>query len=341
MNWKVLQNYPDEVIERQWNDFLAAADFPTHYTSPAFFTDPFAGMSGRFAVLAFEGDRIDAVLTGTTSGSAIDSGLAVRPQTAFRPGSDRRRSAEALLKGIFEIGGDRLEQVRFHSWTEIDGMDELGFRRDIADQQNEIIMLDLAKGKDAIFKDFSQTRRNELRRAIKLGLLEVKEIETRGEMLELYEIHKAWNRRKGHEPNSIESFEAAIEQRQNRKVLVAVAGGQVVAGSYFRFCSGGVVEYAANNSLEEFQLLRPNDLICWRAIEWACEAGFRHFSMGGSHLFLRRFGGESVATFKYTLDRTFLKRHEKREQLARFAHRSYQALPAAIRNRIRAAGLRP
>lgn len=335
--WKTLRNCPDPETVALWEQLLENAAFPTHYVSPGFFADPFSGGDERFAVLAIDDGVVTAVMTGTIENGAAISGLAVRPQTAFRVGCDRERATRSLINGVLELGGDSLEQIKFSSWEPIDNISGLGFRSEAARRDDEVILLDLKKGKDDIFKDFSQTRRNELRKVMKLNLIDVKEVETREELLQLYDIHKDWNRRKGHEPNSLEKFEQAIEQRDHRKVLIAIADGKVIAGSYFRFCRGGMVEYAANNSLELFQKLRPNDLLCWRAIEWACDAGFSHFSMGGSHLFLRRFGGESYSTHRYSLDRTFMRRHEKREFLSQLAVNTYLSLPAGIRRRIRSA----
>ncbi|CAN5342781.1 hypothetical protein BH10ACI3_BH10ACI3_23060 [soil metagenome] len=335
MHWKIIDQYPDRETEQLWEEFLDNASYATHYTTPNFFRDPFVGDVGRFAVLAIHGGRIDAALTGINADNEVISGLAVRPQTAFRKGCDRSEAAKVLIDGVLAKGGNDLELIKFCSWEQIDGLEDIGFRRETAKRAEATIMLDLTKGADALFKDFSQTRRNELRKVMKLGLMEIKEIETRDEMLQLYEIHKDWNVRKGNKPNSFEKFQTSIEQRNHRKVFIAVCEGKVIAGSFYRFCRGGMVEYAANNSLEEYQRLRPNDLIGWRAIEWACAGGFTHFSMGGSHLFLRRFGGESVSTYKYSLDRTFLKLHDKREQLSRLAQKTYLSLPDSIRRGIR------
>jgi lipid II:glycine glycyltransferase (peptidoglycan interpeptide bridge formation enzyme) len=196
-------------------------------------------------------------------------------------------------------------------------------------------MLDLAKGADALFADFSQTRRNELRRAIKQDSLIVREPESEAEIAELYEVHKDWNARKGNQPDSREDFFTTANDRVYRKTLIAIFDGKIIAGSSYRFCPGGVVEYSGNNSLPEFQKLRPNDLIGWRAIEWACAAGFTHFSMGGSHMFLRRFGGRVQPAYRYTQDRTFFKLHRNREKLKRLAASAYMSLPLSARQTIK------
>jgi hypothetical protein len=334
MKFKIITDYPDPAALEAWEEFLGDASYPTHYTTPNFFTDPYIrGL--RFALLAMEDEKVTAVLTGVDNGTSIVSGLPVRPQVIFRKGCDRLAAANSLKKGLFEKGGNALELIDFYTWEPVSDMEELGFRTRSCTGDDSIMMLDLSKGADEIFKGFSQTRRNEIRKELKKSLVEIRELETDEQIKELYEIHKDWNARKGNDPDPIVDFERAMKQRDNRKVFVAVHEGKIVAGSYYRFCPGGVVEYAANNSLPEFQHLRPNDLIGWHAIQWACAGGFTHFSMGGSHLFLRRFGGEEFSAFHYRLDRTFLKRHEVKESLKRFAVKTYMSLPDSTRKKIK------
>lgn len=335
MNWKVLTAYPDTNLEKKWNEFLANAEYPTHYTTPNFFVDPYIRGGERFAVLAFEGEDISAVLTGVDNGKTIISGMPVRPQTAFRKDVNFANAVNGIFQGSLEKGGQSLEMIEFYTWSPVKEFEDVGFQTQTSTEQNLVIMLDLSKGADEIFKDFSQTRRNELRKAMKQNLVKVKELETEQELKELYEIFVDWNQRKGHQPETFETMQFAVSQKNNRKVLIAKYEEKVIAGSYYRFCKGGVVEYAANNSLTEFQKLRPNDLIGWRSIEWACQSGFSHYSMGGSHLFLRRFGGNEIATHRYKLDRTFFKTHEKKEQLTNFAIKTYKSLPDSTRKKLK------
>jgi len=336
MDFKVLSKYPENAELVVWEEFLAHASYTTHYTTPNFFTDPYI-RGDRFSVLAMDGEKVMAVLTGVDNGKRIVSGMPVRPQAIFRKDSDRLQALEALKNGLLEKGGESLELVDLHTWEQVDGIESLGFRARECVDADSIIMLDLSLGADAIFKGFSQTRRNEIRKELKKGLIEIRELETDEQIRELYEIHKDWNTRKGNPADPFEDYERAMKQRDNRAVFIAVHEGKIVAGSYFRFCPGGVVEYAANNSLPEFQHLRPNDLIGWHAIQWACAGNFTHFSTGGSHLFLRRFGGEVFSAWHYRLDRTFLRRHEVKESLKQLAVRTYLALPDGARNRIKQA----
>ena len=337
MNYQILNKYPDEQTLAKWQEFLADAAYPTHYVTPGFFTDPFIRGGERFAVLAWENEKITAVLTGVDTGKTIASGLAVRPQTVFRKNIDRAAAAKALLEGMLEKGGDRLEVINFHSWEPVEESKKLGFSAEVCAGGDAVVMLDLAKGADVLFKDFSQTRQSELKKAMKKTELTVKDLETEDELDQLYQIHLDWNKRKGNQPDAREDFVKISQDKDHRKTLIAVYEGKVIAGTFFRFCREGLVEYAGNNSLEEYQKLRPNPLIGWRAIEWAAENGFTYFSMGASHEFLRRFGGDIRSNYRYTFDRTFLKRHEKKEKLKKLLVGTYLILPISARRKIKQA----
>lgn len=338
-DYVVITAAPDGELCARWDDFLRSAPFATHYVTPDFFVDAFAGRGERFAILAVDGASIDAVITGVKANNKIISGMAVRPQTAFRGGTDKISAGAALARGLAEHTGKEDELTTIHSWEPIDGFASFGYAHERAAGAHRVVMLDLAKGSDALFKEFSERRRTDLRKTMKQGKLEIKLLETDAELAELYEIHKDWNRRKGNTPDAFESFGAMLNSRY-RATFIAINEGKIVAGTYLRFCDGAVVEYAANNSLAEFQKLRPNELLGWKAIEWACDNGFTKFSLGASHPFLARYGGELFSSHRYQLDRTFLKRHAMRERATRLAVRTYQSLPEQLRKRIKSAAAR-
>jgi CelD/BcsL family acetyltransferase involved in cellulose biosynthesis len=163
----------------------------------------------------------------------------------------------------------------------------------------------------------------------------VKPLETEEELAEIYRIHCDWNVRKGNVADSFEQMRIAAGQTENRQVFIAKVDGKVVAGSFYRFCPGGVVEYSANFSRPEYQRLRPNDLIGWRAIEWACGTGASYFSMGGSHMFLRRFGGEVIRTYRYRRDQTRFRRYDLTENARDFGVEVFRRMPENVRSGVR------
>ena len=335
MRHLTLTSMPDGETAEKWNAFLADAPFATHYVTPNYFTDPYV-RGERFAVLAQgEDGEFNAVLSGVKIGARVIAGLFSRPQMVFRNGVDLATAAQALVSGVDEVCDAKTGVVEIFSWQELCSSPGHEMQMRPSNNETSVVMLDLAGGPDAIFAKFSQTRRSEIRKAIKQGLVDIKPLETADELDAMYRIHCEWNERKGNTPDTFEQMKTAVGQAANRRVFIAKVEGRVIAGSFYRFCPGGVVEYAANFSMPEYQKLRPNDLIGWHAIQWACESGFSHFSMGGSHLFLRRFGGEIMTTYRYRRDRSMFKVHDLRENARQFGVDTYKRLPENVRNSVR------
>jgi hypothetical protein len=330
----ILTKYPDPDVESRWLAMLVEADMATHYASPEFFNDRFVGPGERFAVLAEEDGKLIASLTGVVLKGRVVSGLAVRPQAAFRCDTDKDQAFRCLLEGVLEMA-PRAELTDIHVWQAVQTSDTSFSVRE-ASGADRIVMLDLKKGPEELFKEFAERRRSQIRRVVKQGLVTVKDLETEDELGQLYRIHCEWTAGKGIDPDNEEDFRSLIGAKY-RKTLIALHDGKVIAGTYFRYFPKGVVEYAANNSLREFQRLHPNELLAWRAIEWACESGFKWFSMGASHPFLARFGGEIWSTWRYRKDNSFLRIHSNRERLSRLAIQTYSAIPESLKRGIRSA----
>ncbi len=325
---------PDSDLAAKWNAFLTDAPLVTHYVTPNYFTDPYV-RGERFAVLAVEDDgQIAAVVTGIFDTTKIVSGLFSRPQMVFRNGVDCDAAIAGLHEGLHQLC-DAPQSIELYAWQESPQFVDYRMQMRPSKDETSVVMIDLSFGADAIFAKFSQTRRNELRKAIKQDLIEIKEVETATELFELYKISCDWNARKGISADTFERMQTAASQRENRRIFIAKMNGKVIAGSFYRFAPGGVVEYAANFSMPEYYKLRPNDLIGWRVIEWACKSGFSHFSMGGSHLFLRRFGGEIITTYRYKCDQGRFYLHDLRESVREFGTEAYRRLPKKIRVNVR------
>jgi hypothetical protein len=154
-------------------------------------------------------------------------------------------------------------------------------------------------------------------------------------------VYADWARRKGLPVTGAQQFQDMFALTRNRRLFLARYEGQVIAGVVVRFFPGGVMEYAANSSLENALRLRPNDLLHWRAIEWACAEGMTKYNLGGAHLFLRKFGGEIVSTTRHRLDLSVFRRYaigdwiaERVEEVRPFLPSRVVDLGRSLRNRV-------
>jgi Acetyltransferase (GNAT) domain len=336
MKYKIVHQFPDVQTELAWRDLLNRLEFPAHYDSPEYFLEPFWTGKQPFAILALDGDRMAAVLTGIHDGEQVICGLPSRPQIAVDAAVDVNAALTALMHGLFtEAKGAKM--ITVHTWPYLDlaPLTARGFRR--RKLQGNVV-LDLTQGADALFRQFSKDRRRNIRFAEKHGITVRIATETE-DFRRAYEVYRAWHDTERKEVKgalrSFEQFETGQLLKKNRRLFMAELSEQVIAINMFRFYPQGLFESAANCSLDEFLHLKPNDLLQWKGIEWACSQGFRRHSLGGAHPFLTRFGGTIVPIIRYRLDRSLLRRHDLQEIVEDAARQALRHMPAPIQEKVR------
>ena len=333
MTFDILTGPPDQPTNDAWKNFLTRADFPCHYVTPAFFTEPQFRTRHPFAVLIRDGSSVVAVATGLMDGRTAQCGLQSRPQLSFDPTADRAEIARTLSQALVHVH-EHAACVHIVSWSPLPLLQANAFREHVFSGDAGIVLLDLKRGPDALFREFAKGRRANIRKAMRHDI-EIIDDGSDADLESYYAIYLGWCQTKQQPPLPYPLFHETVRLRANRRLFLAKHKGIVIAGATVRFCPSGVMEYSANASLKEYQPLCPNDLLHWRIIEWACAEGLRTYSLGGAHFFLRRFGGTLVNTYQYRLDRTFGKRIEMRERLLAVARWSWKHLPVNLKTRIK------
>jgi hypothetical protein len=336
MDFKILREFPSPDLERTWRDYLTCVEIPSHYDAPEFFVEPIWSDQKRFAVLAIEKDRIAGVITGLHKGKNVICGLPSRPQISIDRTADTKATLDGLARGLLtEAASSELVSVFTWSSLELPIFSKLGFRlRELPGN----VVLDLTLGPEALFKQFTKDRRRNIRFAEKNGV-EISEAESAQDIADAYEVYCAWRETDRKmvigDKMSFEVFKKAMSLKGNRRLFLARVSGKAVAINVFRFFPCGLFESSSNSSLDEFIHLKPNDLLQWKGIEWACQHGLRRHSLGGSHQFLRRFGGTVVPILHYRLDQTWLRRHDLRDEVHRFSRRIVGKLRPSVANSLR------
>jgi len=328
MESKILRGFPSTDLERAWRDYLTRLECPAHYDAPEFFLEPLWADRRPFAILAIDNKRVAGVVTGLQPDKNITCGLPARPQISVDPTGDTDTTLETLAQGL--IGFSRSAGlVNVYSWPslELSPFSAHGFRRL---QLRGNVVLDLTQGADALFKQFTKDRRRNIRYAEKNGV-EVSEATTANDFADAYSVYSTWRERRGTAAQgrtlTFEVYQRTMGLKGNRLLLLARVDGKPVATNVFRFFPGGLFESSANNSLDEFIHLKPNDLLQWRGIEWACQHGLRRHSLGGAHEFLLRFGGTVVPVLRYRLDQTWLRRNDLQDVVEGLGRRIVRKLP--------------
>jgi hypothetical protein len=319
-----------------WRDFLSRVEVPAHYDCPEFFRDHHWVGKRHFAVLALNRGSVVGVLTGQHKRNEVLSGLQSRPQICVDMAGDTNATLRSLAQGLLaEAGSTKL--VTAYSWNSLplDAFESFGFRRRELEGN---VVLDLSKGPDALFKQFHASRRKNIRHAIKNGV-EVSQARTAEDAETFHQLHLQWRETARKTISTLEIprevFEQRFRQPETFRFFFARHSGKVIAAIALRFCPGGLVEFSDHNSLDEFLYLKPNDLLQWKCIEWACSAGFRLCSLGGAHAFHRRFGGMVVPIIRYRWDRTFLHQYDLHEAVMDRTRVGFRKLPRPAQKVIR------
>lgn len=330
----ILHHFPEPEIESAWRELLRRVELASHYCAPEFFKEPFWSGKRPFAVLALHEGEVVGVVTGIHENDEVQCGQPSRPQVCIDSRRDQKAAQSALARGLLSEA-DSAELLSVYSWTLLDSFASQRFR---FRQMKGVVMLDLTKGAEALFHEFTADKRRNIRFAIKHGV-EVCQATTHQDLVAYYDVYLAWRgtSRKQIEGATVplETFERAVALTGNRLVLLARYSGKVIATNSFRFYPSGLFESAANHSCPEFVHLKPNELLQWRGIEWACRHNLQRHSLGGMHAFLKGFGRTIAPVYRYRLDRTWLRRYDLGETMSDLAREWLGGMPKPVEQRVR------
>jgi Acetyltransferase (GNAT) domain len=335
VKFSIVHEFPTPELELAWRDCLDRVECPSHYNAPEYFRETSLANERRFAVLAMQQGRVVGVLTGGYERKHAICGLISRPQVCLDSTVDAHTATDALARGLLADARDA-KLLSVYSWRPLSGFEERGFRYRSLEGP---VVLDLTQGPEALFKQLNKKRRNCIRAAQRQKGLEIFQPSDRKDIEAFYQVYSAWygSTRKKIEGKKVpfDVFEQRFHLAGNVRMFLARVSGNVIAGITLRFFPGGLIEYSNNSSRAEYLHLRPNDLLVWHAIEWACREGFPRFSLGGMHRFLREFGGTVTPIYRYRLDRTWLRRHDRCEQLADRGREKLREMPKPVEKVVR------
>lgn len=335
-DYLILHDFPSAEVENAWRAYLKKLECPSHYDSPEFFREPYLFGTNRFAVLAFERGSVSAVLTGLHKDGEVLSGLQSRPQISADPTADQKAAVDGLARGLMEEAGSR-NLITVYTWKPLPlpSFESYDFR---ARELEGDVVLDLQPGPDALFKELHASRRKNVRHGLRAGV-DVFRAQTVEDVEDFYRVHIGWHHTKRKKIKSpVMPWDAFLErfhQNRNFACMLARYSGKIIAGIVLRFYPGGLVEFSHHSSLDEFLFLKPNEVLQWQCIEWACRQGFSRCSLGGAHTFHRRFGGRLVPILRYRLDRSFLRRHDRYEATIDSMRNKFRTLPPAVQRQAR------
>ncbi|NWG11940.1 MAG: GNAT family N-acetyltransferase [Acidobacteria bacterium] len=308
----ILHDYPDHDVEQAWRGCLARVRIPYSYCAPEFFLEPLWAGKRPFAILSVDhAGKVLGVLTGLHEGRQVVCGNPFRSQVCIDKTANLTEVSRCLATGLLVEGRSaELASVFAWHWDSLDGFKDCGFRYR---QTQGCVVLDLTLGPEALFSQFDENRRRNIRHAIR-NKVEVRPASSVDDIREFHRVYLAWRqtprKRILGQEIPLAMWEGLFRLTSNRRFLLASHEGKVIASISLRFYAGGLLEFSSGCALEEYLYLRPHDLLQWRAIEWGCREGFLRYSLGGADEFHKRFGGTLVGMDRYRLDRSLLRHHD-------------------------------
>jgi lipid II:glycine glycyltransferase (peptidoglycan interpeptide bridge formation enzyme) len=141
--------------------------------------------------------------------------------------------------------------------------------------------LDLTPLEDKIYSSFRDSTRRNIKKAIREGVT-VDICYSMDSVREFYRLTCMTRRQHGLPPQPFFFFKKIYDHiilRDQGIVLLASYKGKVIAGAvFFHFGDSAIFKYGASDM--RFHLLRANNLVLWKAIQWCIGKGFRSASLG-------------------------------------------------------------
>jgi len=143
-------------------------------------------------------------------------------------------------------------------------------------------ILELSSDVDGVFKKFHRTRVQQCIKQAQKANVEVHRAENRKDMETFYRLH-LYNRRRLGTPVQPKRYfnqlwDTVIEPGHGFLLIAYKETTPISAGIFLPYQQTVIYKYGASNS--EYLRLRPNHLLLWYAIQWACEQGYRWFDWG-------------------------------------------------------------
>ena len=192
------------------------------------------------------------------------------------------------------------------------------------------IIVDLKKTESELWNEIHSKRRNEIRKAEKVGTL-FKVSESSKDISETYNILKGVYKRSKLPLPDQKYFELAYEElgKEQFKIFLAMSEGKFI-GTMYALCFKDTIYDWYAGSIQEYYNKYPNDLIPWKVFLWGKENGYKKFDFGGAGKpgikygvrdYKKKFGGDLVNYGRYEkIQKPFL------YQLSKLGFKIYQKL---------------
>lgn len=145
---------------------------------------------------------------------------------------------------------------------------------------NEYAVLPLRASKKIWQDSLSRHVRKAIRKAERAGLRCDQETSTEALRESFYPLYLVSMKRLGSPPHSLMFFQNSLKYLRGQTKLFLVRKNGIVIAALLGFTTGRRVHIVFSVSDPRFWERRPNDLVHWKFIEWACNHGYEWFDFG-------------------------------------------------------------
>jgi lipid II:glycine glycyltransferase (peptidoglycan interpeptide bridge formation enzyme) len=195
---------------------------------------------------------------------------------------ERNQLVGSLLKGLEDYGKrKRIIHAQIlvpESWQLQDVFHKMGYAS--AGKMENGYVVNLEEGVQKLWEGIGHNKRRNIKKAVKEGV-EIVQSHSHEDLRTFYSMLQASAERKDFSTYPLSWFEAVwkVYRPELSKVFLAYWKGKSVSGVYIVIHGKTVYALGAGSRTEGWEV-RPNDIMHWKVMEWACENGYSKYDMG-------------------------------------------------------------
>lgn len=217
--------------------------------------------------------------------------------------------SELLIKEFVRVSEKRAIYSQIRNIYDMSDLHDMLFKYRFEFEEHLNYIIDLTLSIDDLWSGLYSKRRNEIRKAEKLGTV-VKEITSIDEFKNAVEILKEVYSRAGLPMPPMSFFCSAWTEMYNRDHLVVFGAynNNKLIGTIFLLTYNNTLYDWYAGSYKDYYSMHPNDILPWEAFKWAREKGFERFDFGGAghplkpygvRDYKKKFGGKQINHGRY------------------------------------------
>jgi hypothetical protein len=307
---------PEMIDRSEWKKFVSECKDGNVFHTPEYYDIlKESADTSPIAIFYIEGEIITGVLLAATvkATRGLFSDFTSRAIVWGGPVvKDRRSDVASTLLKEYCINTGRNLFTQFRNLTDYNEFRNIFLENGFMYEDHMNIMFNLGKGKENLWQDVHPTRRKQINRSIRRGVIAEETVNIDSETVtECYHLLSEVYKRESLPLPGLDYFLNSAKHFSNSNILrifIARFEGRIIGFRMILAYHGVLYDwYAASSSADSDKY--PNDLLPWIIMENGCAEGFTTFDFGGAGKpgvnygvrdYKLKFGGETVNYGRFT-----------------------------------------